>query len=54
MKIEDMMMTTKIVNSIAVKSIFDQVLKTDPTQEDPVAHKRMPPKGATRFLSRGK
>ena len=41
MKMEDKITTTKSLNSISVNAIFDQVLKTDPTREDPGAHEKM-------------
>ena len=41
MKIEDKITTTKNLNSIAVKAIFSWVLKTDPIQEAPRAHKQI-------------
>ena len=41
MNMEDNMTTAKSLNSIAVKAIFSQVLKTDPTQEAPGAHEQM-------------
>ena len=42
MNVEDEMTTTKSLDSISVKTIFYQVLKTEPTQEAPGAHKQMP------------
>ena len=41
MKMEDNVSTTKNLESISVNTIFYQVLKTDPTQEAPGAHKKM-------------
>ena len=40
MKMEDNMMTTKNLESIDVNAIFAQLLKTDPAQEAPGAHKK--------------
>ena len=42
MNMEDNMPTTKILNSISVNAVFDQVFKADPTQEAPGVHKKMP------------
>ena len=42
MNMEDKMTTTKRLNIIAVNAIFAQLLKRDPTQEDPGAHKQIP------------
>ena len=41
MKMEDNMTTARNLDSIAVNAIFDQVLKTDPTQEATGSHKKM-------------
>ena len=38
MNMEDNMTTTKNLNSIAVRAIFDQVLKMDPKQKAPGAY----------------
>ena len=54
MNMEDNMTTTKNLNSIDVNTIFAQVLKTDPTQEAPGAHKQMPfERGYNLFGERG-
>ena len=42
MKMEDNMMTTKNLNSIAMNAIFSKVLKTDPNQEAPGDYEQMP------------
>ena len=41
MKIEDNMMTTNSLNSVAANTIIAQVLNTDPAQEAPGAHVKM-------------
>ena len=41
MNMEDKMLTTKSLNSIYMNDIFDQVLKTDHTQEATGAHKKI-------------
>ena len=40
MNLEYKMTTTGSLNSIAANTIFDHVLKTDPTQEAPGAHEK--------------